>query len=189
MRSPQSTVHSPQSSLQPSAFSLQPRLFLLVCGLLLTGCVRRALTIRTQPPGALVYVNDELKGQSPVTYDFVWYGWHRITLRKDGFDRVDDRKLLRAPVYLWIPFDLAMELLPFPIHDDRTWSYTLTPAPALPTPVPPELLKPRTQRPGEAARNAPAPQEPTTMARPSDNAEAAPQSAAPPSTESTNEPR
>ena len=107
------------------------------CLLLLSGCVHRSLTIRTEPPGAKVYVNDELKGDSPLTYDFTWYGWYRLTLRKDGFERLDDRKLLRAPVHLWIPFDLFMELLPLRVRDARTWSYTLTPTKELPTPVPP----------------------------------------------------
>ena len=109
--------------------------------LMLTGCVHRSLTIRTEPPGASVYMNDEFKGQTPLTYDFVWYGWHRVLVRKDGFQRIDDRKQLRAPVYLWIPFDLVMELLPFPIHDRREWAYALTPAPTLVTPVPPAIIK------------------------------------------------
>ena len=112
-------------------------LWTMVYGLLLTGCVTRALTIKTEPPGALVYVNDQLKGNSPVTYDFEWYGWHRVMLRKEGYQRLDDRKQLRSPIYLWIPFDLMAELLPLRIRDARTWSYTLTPAPALPTPAPP----------------------------------------------------
>jgi hypothetical protein len=89
-----------------------------------------------------VYVNDELKGESPVTYDFTWYGWYRIMVRKEGFERLDDRKLLRAPVYFWIPFDLFMELLPFSVRDARTWSYTLTPTQELPTPVPPAPQEP-----------------------------------------------
>ena len=105
-----------------------------------SGCIYRSLTIRTEPPGALVYVNDDLKGVSPVTYDFLWYGWHRVILRKEGYERVEDRRLLRAPIHLWIPFDLAMELLPFPVRDRRTWAYALTPAAAPPTPVPPDLL-------------------------------------------------
>ena len=88
----------------------------------------------------MVYVNDQLKGASPVTYDFLWYGWHRLTLRKEGFERLEDRRLLAAPIYLWMPFDLAMELLPFPVHDDRTWSYTLTPVVELPTPQPPAII-------------------------------------------------
>ena len=107
-----------------------------------SGCIYRSLTIRSAPPGALVYVNDQLKGESPVTYDFVWYGWHRVTLRKEGFTRLDDQRQLRAPVYLWIPFDFVMELVPFVIHDDRTWSYTLIPSPKLPTPVPPQVTAP-----------------------------------------------
>ena len=105
--------------------------------LLLPGCIHRSITIQTTPPGAQVYVNDELKGESPVTYDFTWYGWYRLILRKEGFERLDDRQFLRAPVYFWIPFDLFMELLPFPVRDARTWSYTLTPTKELPTPVPP----------------------------------------------------
>ena len=122
------------------------------CGLLLstTGCISRSLTIKTEPPGALVYVNDDLKGTSPVTYDFMWYGWHRVTLRKEGYERLEDRRLLRAPIHFWIPFDLAMELLPFPIRDRRTWQYPLTPAAVPPAPVPPELL-------GEAAPPSPQP--------------------------------
>ena len=107
---------------------------------LIMGCVTRSLTIKTEPPGALVYVNDQLKGHSPVTYDFEWYGWHRLTLRKEGYQRLDDRQQLRSPVYLWIPFDPVMELLPFRISDARTWSYTLTPATVMPTPVPPNEL-------------------------------------------------
>src|SRR3989338_3523892 len=112
-------------------------LAILLCA---SGCVRRSLTIRTDPQGASVYVNDQLKGESPVTYDFVWYGWHRVMVRKEGFERVEDRKLLSSPVYLWMPFDLAMELLPFPIRDARTWSYTLSPAAIPATPTPPQTF-------------------------------------------------
>ena len=108
---------------------------LLLC--LLSGCVHRSLTIKTDPPGAQVYVNDELKGESPVEYDFLWYGWHRVMLRKDGYERVEERRLMRSPVHLWIPFDLAMELLPVPGRDTRTWSYTLTPSETPPAPQPP----------------------------------------------------
>jgi len=84
-----------------------------------------------------VSINDVLKGPSPVTYDFMWYGWHRVMIRKEGFERVEDRKQLRAPIYLWIPFDLAIELLPFPIRDTRVWAYTLTPTQMPPTPLRP----------------------------------------------------
>ena len=112
----------------------------LVClTLVTTGCVHRALTIRTDPPGAQVYLNDKLVGVSPTTLDFEWYGWYRVILRKDGYARLDDHKLLRAPIYLWIPFDLLAELMPFTVRDTRTWSYTLIPSVDLPMPVPPAV--------------------------------------------------
>ena len=87
----------------------------------------------------MAYVNDQLKGKTPVTYDFVWYGWHRVMIRKEGFQRVDDRKKLGAPVYLWIPVDLVMELLPFRIRDQGTWESTLAPQTDK-TPLPPEIF-------------------------------------------------
>jgi hypothetical protein len=110
--------------------------------MLSAGCVRRSLTIRTDPPGALVYVNDAFKGQTPVTYDFEWYGWHRVMVRKEGFERIEDRKLLRSPVHLWIPFDLVMELMPFTIRDDRTWDYALAQAKVPQPPTPPPTFVP-----------------------------------------------
>ena len=123
--------------------------------LVTAGCVRRSLTIRSEPPGALVYVNDRLVGESPVTYDFTWYGWHRVILRKQGYERLEDRQQLRAPLYLWIPVDLVMELLPFPIRDARTWVYTLTPSavPARPEP-PTEASPPATTTPAKEPSDA-----------------------------------
>ena len=160
--------------------------------------MHQSLTIRTEPPGAAVYVNDVLKGKSPLTYDFQWYGWYRLTLRKDGYERLDDRKLLRAPAYLWIPFDVMMELLPVPVSDARVWSYTLIPAEELPAPVPPAITPPtpkpaRTHEkdiplianPSAATQDAPMADSPAPTAQESQPAKAPPEPASmpPPSTE------
>ena len=112
-------------------------LAVVMTAMLMAGCVRRSLTIRTDPPGASVFVNDISRGVTPVTYDFAWYGWHRVILQKSGYERLDDRRMIRAPIYLWIPIDLAMEILPFPVRDRRTWNYTLTPLEEPPAPQPP----------------------------------------------------
>ena len=126
-----------------------------------SGCVHRSLTVLTEPPGAKVYINDELKGEAPVSYDFTWYGWYRLTLRKDGFERMDDHRLIKAPVYLWIPFDLVIELLPLTMRDARTWSYTLAKSAELPTPTPPQTLTPA-QEPVAVTPTAPAEDTTTT---------------------------
>ncbi len=96
------------------------------------------MTIRSEPPGAQIMINDEVIGVTPHAYDFEWYGWHRITLTKDGYERLDDHVNLKAPPYLWIPFDLAAELLPMTIRDDQAFSYHLAPLTPIPEPAPPE---------------------------------------------------
>ncbi len=129
-----------------------PRVVLAVAGaLLITGCVRRNLTIHSEPPGALILMNDEKIGMTPYSYDFEWYGAYRLTLTKDGYDRLDDTVTLRAPLYMWLPLDFVMELLPFHIRDTRTLSYTLQATRPLPTPVPPEYQQPASQASPAAA--------------------------------------
>ena len=48
-------------------------LAVLVC-LAALGCVQRRMTIRSNPPGALVYVDDYQVGTTPVSTDFGYYG-------------------------------------------------------------------------------------------------------------------
>ena len=198
--SPPSIVHRPQGSegrrqkAESRGVSADYLLLTTYCLLFLvtTGCVHRSLTIRTEPPGAMVYVNDQLKGTSPVTYDFLWYGWHRLTLRKEGFERLEDRRVLAAPAHLWIPFDLAMELLPFPVHDDRTWSYVLTPVVSPPVPQPPAMIAPSS--PSTMLTPVPVPEVPASPAAPREDSSAASDPSIddrtqPPTTEPIDEPR
>jgi len=85
-------------------------------------------------------MNDALLGTTPHTYDFTWYGARRVMLRKEGYEQLEERLLLRAPWYFWIPLDLAMELWPFPVRDVRETSYRLLPKRSLPEPQPPSPI-------------------------------------------------
>ena len=96
------------------------------------GCVYRSLTIRTEPKGALVYLNDRLLGESPITHNFLWYGSYRVIVRKAGYERLEQTRLLKAPFYLWIPLDLVMEVLPLRISDYHTWEFALKPIEEVP---------------------------------------------------------
>jgi len=107
--------------------------------LLLTGCVRRQLTIRSEPPGAKILINDQEAGVTPYSEDFMWYGWYRITLTKPGYEQLNDRALIKCPWYLWVPVDLVMELLPVTIHDTKVLSYQLQRQTPLPEPTPPPM--------------------------------------------------
>ena len=49
------------------------------------GCgVERTLQIESNPPGALVHLNGEEVGRTPMRKAFVWYGTYDVQLRKDG---------------------------------------------------------------------------------------------------------
>jgi hypothetical protein len=90
------------------------------------GCVRRTLTVNTEPQGAIVYLNDEEIGRSPATTDFTWYGDYDVIIRKEGFETLRTHAKVDPPWYQWIPLDFVAEVLwPGQIHDQRSLSYTL----------------------------------------------------------------
>ena len=88
--------------------------------LLLPGCVERTARIQTDPPGALVVVNDEEVGVSPVKFAFLWYGDYDIILRKPGYQTLKTHQRIDAPWYEWPPFDLVAEaIVPTLIRDEH----------------------------------------------------------------------
>lgn len=103
----------------------------LLAALLLAagGCVERTLKIDTQPRGALVTVNDEEVGVSPVKFSFLWYGDYDILVRKPGYDTLKTSYRVDAPWYQYPPIDFVAETLwPVTIRDERTVpTLTLTP--------------------------------------------------------------
>jgi len=90
------------------------------------GCVQRQLTVTTDPPGALVHLNDQEFGRTPVTRDFTWYGTYDVQLRREGYETRKTRGKIIAPWWQWVPFDLVAELLP--LTDRRQLHYKLKPA-------------------------------------------------------------
>src|SRR5687767_13323668 len=56
------------------------RLLFVLMPLILAGCVERLLEIRSDPPGAEVYIDGERKGMTPYTEKYIWYGVREVTL-------------------------------------------------------------------------------------------------------------
>ena len=105
-------------------------LVLLVVGLIVSlffaGCVERRLTINTQPQGAIVVLNDEEIGTSPVTVSFNWYGDYNVTVRKEGFETLKTHRKLKGPWYDDFPFDFFAQILnPKRIVDSYEWTFEL----------------------------------------------------------------
>jgi len=98
----------------------------LIVGLFSGGCVERYLTINTEPKGALITLNDEEIGTSPVTVSFNWYGDYNVRISKEGYETLKTHRKLKRPWYDKFPFDFFAQILsPRRIVDSYEWTFTL----------------------------------------------------------------
>ena len=98
----------------------------LITAIILSGCVERMLTIKTVPTDALVTLNDEEIGTSPVAVSFNWYGDYNVVIRKEGFETLKTHRKLKGPWYDMFPFDLFAQVLnPNRIVDTYEWTFEL----------------------------------------------------------------
>jgi hypothetical protein len=107
-------------------------LILITALFLFSGCVTKTITIKTNPSNALVYLDDELVGESPVEIPFTYYGTRKITIEKKDDDGklMCERKIvfekIKTPVYEIFPLDFFSELVwPFDIQDNHVLNYDL----------------------------------------------------------------
>lgn len=107
---------------------------LLAAPLLLPGCLRRRMLVRSNPPGAMVYVDNQPIGTTPCSTDFTYYGTREVRLVKPGFETLTVDQPIPAPWYEMPPLDFVSEnLVPREIQDYRTLAYNLTPQAIVPT--------------------------------------------------------
>lgn len=93
------------------------------------GCVERRLTVRTDPPGALVSVNGEELGTTPVSMRFDYYGDRRMTVQAEGYNTMNLIQPIKAPWWDNLLTEFVSEnMVPFTLRDEREFNYRLTPA-------------------------------------------------------------
>jgi hypothetical protein len=93
-----------------------------------SGCVRRRLNVRSNPPGALVYVDNQQIGTTPCSVDFTYYGTREIRLVKPGYETLTVNQPIPTPWYQIPPLDFVSEnLTPAKIRDNRTVTYDMAP--------------------------------------------------------------
>lgn len=86
------------------------------------------MTIRSQPAGALVYVDDYEIGTTPVSTNFTYYGTRKIRLVKDGYETLTVLQPVPTPWYEIPPIDFVSEnLTPGTVRDRRDFCYQLKP--------------------------------------------------------------
>jgi hypothetical protein len=103
---------------------------LCLCACLFSGCIRRTLSITSEPAGAQLIVNGEAAGTTPAKLIYHHHGVYRVELRKPGYRPVLDKLKLGAKLYERAPIDFAADVLwPGTIRDDRSVHYRLKKTP------------------------------------------------------------
>lgn len=99
-----------------------------------SGCVRRRMTVRTSPPGAMVYVDHQSIGTTPVSANFTYYGTRQFEIIKDGYRTEKFLRKFDPPWYQWPVLDfIAESIWPYEKRDERILDVQLTPEVDVPT--------------------------------------------------------
>lgn len=93
----------------------------------LGGCVRRELVITSQPPGALVHVNDVEIGRTPVRAGFKFYGVYDIRLELDGYEPLWTSAEAESPWYETPGIDAVALAIPADIANEVRWHFEMAP--------------------------------------------------------------
>lgn len=102
---------------------------LLVALPVLSGCLERTVSVTSEPPGAIVWLNNAEVGRTPVTTGFLFYGDYDLQVRKDGYEALTTHHDLSSPIYEQPPLDLVATALPVRIHTTRDIKVELQPLP------------------------------------------------------------
>ena len=99
-----------------------------------SGCVRRRLTVRTTPPGAVVSVDNQAIGTTPAATSFTYYGTREIRVEKEGYKTEAIKRRINPPWYEAPVLDFVSETLwPWEIRDERIIDVQLVPETIEPT--------------------------------------------------------
>jgi len=125
------------SSLQRSKgeVAIITTLLISVAALSLCGCngVRRRLTIRTDPPGAVVYLNDKELGRTPISQNIIYSGAYKIRCYKEGYEAEERLYKVGTPWYLYPGIDFFSEnFTPGELRDEQTCVIEMTPKRTVP---------------------------------------------------------
>lgn len=90
--------------------------------------VKRRITIRTNPPGAMVEIDGQHLGRSPVSVYFTYYGTRRIRIVKEGFETLVVDQVISLPWWEAPGIDFFSEnFVPGEIDDHRIYTFRLQP--------------------------------------------------------------
>jgi hypothetical protein len=80
--------------------------------------------VQSNPAGALVFLNDQEIGRTPVTRNFKWYGTYDVEVRSEGYETLRTKAKVWAPWWQWAPIDLVAVFIPG-LEDHHELNFTL----------------------------------------------------------------
>lgn len=105
------------------------------------GCgIRRTLSITSEPAGALVYLNDEEVGRTPLQVPFKFYGTYDVRLEKEGQQPLWTMAEAKPPWWAHPGPDLIASAVPDAKHQ-VDWHFTMEPATPAEDVDPDELIQ------------------------------------------------
>jgi hypothetical protein len=106
---------------------------LVLVAMVAPGCVRRRMLIRSQPDGAMVYVDDQEVGITPVSVEFTYYGTRKIQLIKDSYETLTVKQAFFPPWYQFPVIEFFSEnLSPWEHRDEHLLDFRLEPQQIVP---------------------------------------------------------
>lgn len=94
----------------------------------LAGCIERRIRVTSEPPGAIVWLNDREIGRTPVETGFTFHGDYDVRLALDGYEPVHTERRAEAPVHEWPGIDLVATALPITFDNTIEWHFDLEPS-------------------------------------------------------------
>ncbi len=98
---------------------------MLWCTAMAGGCAKRTIQIDSDPPGALVYLNDREVGRTPTRVGFTYYGTYDVRLEKEGYQPLWTTAKAKAPWWEYPGPDLLSEAVG--ARSRVHWSFNLEP--------------------------------------------------------------
>lgn len=91
------------------------------------GCLERTITVTSEPPGAIVTLNDVEIGRTPVTTEFTYFGVYEVRVRKDGYEPLVTQRETTTPIWEYPGIDLLAIMAPWRVKTSIDWGFELEP--------------------------------------------------------------
>ncbi|MGD9692432.1 MAG: PEGA domain-containing protein [Phycisphaerales bacterium] len=90
-----------------------------------TGCIERTIHITSEPPGAMVWVNDVEVGRTPVDVEYEWEGAYDVRVMLEGYEAVWEKREVKGAAHDFPGVDLVATVAPARFRSETSWHFEL----------------------------------------------------------------